>query len=443
MSREPLLEARGLVKRYGHFAALRGLDLEVHAGELLTVFGPNGAGKTTLLRLLATAARPTEGQLRFRGRSLAEDPAALRRVLGYASARLRHGQTKTLGFGAPDRPALIGVLRRDGEPARMALLSLAAGGRPTVVSAGQDGCFRFDNLEPGRYRFFANLTIDDPVYLTRIVEVGDKPVRVEIDARFTVEGRVVSAATGAPITGDRHDVEARLIGGSAADGLDKTRLREDGTFTLRLTRPGTWELNVPRLRVDERPRVVVPEDGTPVQTEIAVRQDPDDRVVHVRVLDDPTGNLIASGSYHYKGGSSIRLTGGHVFQAGEAKIEELQRGTYRIVLGARGYVATDIEVRIEADERELRRTVRLKRANAVLVAKVLDGGAAKPAGVRAGDILVRYGTKRISNLTELKQALEAASGTVAVELRRDGKPLALSLPAGRLGAQVANHRIEE
>lgn len=85
MSREPLLEARGLVKRYGHFAALRGLDLDLQAGELLAVFGPNGAGKTTLLRLLATAARPTEGRLRFRGRDVAEDPGALRRVLGYVS----------------------------------------------------------------------------------------------------------------------------------------------------------------------------------------------------------------------------------------------------------------------------------------------------------------------------------------------------------------------
>ena len=189
--------------------------------------------------------------------------------------------------------------------------------------------------------------------------------------------------------------------------------------------------------------MVVSESGTAVKTEIAVRQDPEDRVVCLRVLDDPTGNLVASGSYHYEGGGAVRLTGGHVFQAGEAKIKELQRGTYRITLGARGYVATDIEVRLEGDERELRRTVRLKRANAVLVAKVLDGGAAKPAGVRAGDILVRYGTQRVSNLTELKQALEAASGTVAVELRRGGKPVTLSLPAGRLGAEVANHRFEE
>jgi len=369
--------------------------------------------------------------------------ASLRRVLGYASARLRYGETRTLAFGAPDRPALIAVLRRDGKPARQSILSLAAGGRPTVVSAGQDGCFRFDNLEPGRYRFFANLYLDDPVFLTRFVEVGDEPVRVELDARFTVEGRVVSAETGAPITGNRHDVEARLIGGSAADGLDKTRLREDGTFTLRLTRPGTWELNLPRLRVDERPRVVVSEDGTPLQTEIAVRQDPEDRVVSLRVLDDPTGNLVASGSYHYEGGGAVRLTGGHVFQAGEAKIKELQRGTYRIVLGARGYVATEIEVSVGHHDRELRRTVRLKRANAVLVAEVMDGGAAKPAGVRAGDVLMRYGAERVRNLAELKQALKAASGTVAVELWRDGKPVVLSLPAGRLGAQVANHRIEE
>lgn len=81
----PLLEARGLVKRYGHFPALRGLDLDLHSGELLTVFGPNGAGKTTLLRLLATATQPTEGELSFRGRSIARDPVALRRVLGYVS----------------------------------------------------------------------------------------------------------------------------------------------------------------------------------------------------------------------------------------------------------------------------------------------------------------------------------------------------------------------
>ena len=85
MSEAPVLEVRGLVKRFGHAAALRGLDLAIPAGELLAVFGPNGAGKTTLLRLLASLTRPTEGEILFRGRPVGEEPMALRRVLGYVS----------------------------------------------------------------------------------------------------------------------------------------------------------------------------------------------------------------------------------------------------------------------------------------------------------------------------------------------------------------------
>ncbi len=59
------LEARGLVKRYGDRAALRGLDFEARPGELLAVTGPNGAGKTTLLSILAGIARPDEGEVRL------------------------------------------------------------------------------------------------------------------------------------------------------------------------------------------------------------------------------------------------------------------------------------------------------------------------------------------------------------------------------------------
>jgi ABC-2 type transport system ATP-binding protein len=57
------LEARGLVKRYGKRAALRGLDLVARPGELLAVTGPNGAGKTTLLSILAGISRPDEGEV--------------------------------------------------------------------------------------------------------------------------------------------------------------------------------------------------------------------------------------------------------------------------------------------------------------------------------------------------------------------------------------------
>jgi heme exporter protein A len=64
----PIIEARGLTKRYGALVALDGIDLAVDAGQSLAIFGPNGAGKTTLTRILATNLRASEGSLRIGGR---------------------------------------------------------------------------------------------------------------------------------------------------------------------------------------------------------------------------------------------------------------------------------------------------------------------------------------------------------------------------------------
>ena len=57
------IQVSGLTKVYAHRPALRGLDLELPWGKLLTVFGPNGSGKTTLLRLRAGLARPPQGRV--------------------------------------------------------------------------------------------------------------------------------------------------------------------------------------------------------------------------------------------------------------------------------------------------------------------------------------------------------------------------------------------
>jgi ABC-2 type transport system ATP-binding protein len=58
------VRARGLVKKYGDREALRGVDLEAAAGELVAIIGPNGAGKTTLLSILAGIARADAGEVR-------------------------------------------------------------------------------------------------------------------------------------------------------------------------------------------------------------------------------------------------------------------------------------------------------------------------------------------------------------------------------------------
>lgn len=58
-----VLEARGLVKRYGHVTALDGADFEVRAGEIMAVIGDNGAGKSSLIKALSGATIPDRGEL--------------------------------------------------------------------------------------------------------------------------------------------------------------------------------------------------------------------------------------------------------------------------------------------------------------------------------------------------------------------------------------------
>ena len=64
---EIVLEARGVVKRYGQVTALGGADLELRAGEVLAIVGDNGAGKSTLIKVLCGAVLPDEGQVLLNG----------------------------------------------------------------------------------------------------------------------------------------------------------------------------------------------------------------------------------------------------------------------------------------------------------------------------------------------------------------------------------------
>jgi fructose transport system ATP-binding protein len=63
-----VLQARGLVKRYGHVTALDGADFELRAGEILAVIGDNGAGKSSLIKALSGATIPDEGELLLDGK---------------------------------------------------------------------------------------------------------------------------------------------------------------------------------------------------------------------------------------------------------------------------------------------------------------------------------------------------------------------------------------
>ncbi|WP_396640931.1 ATP-binding cassette domain-containing protein [Microbacterium sp.] len=64
---EPLLKASGIRKRFGAVQALRGVDFEVRAGEVMALLGDNGAGKSTLVKVLSGHHQPDEGELTFDG----------------------------------------------------------------------------------------------------------------------------------------------------------------------------------------------------------------------------------------------------------------------------------------------------------------------------------------------------------------------------------------
>jgi branched-chain amino acid transport system ATP-binding protein len=77
-----LLEIRGLQVRYGGIRAVKGIDLEVAAGELVCLIGANGAGKSSTLRAISGLAPTAPGSIRFGGRDLAGIPAFARARAG-------------------------------------------------------------------------------------------------------------------------------------------------------------------------------------------------------------------------------------------------------------------------------------------------------------------------------------------------------------------------
>ena len=69
-TRQPVLQARGLVKRYGPVTAIAQGDLDLYPGEILAVIGDNGAGKTSLIKALCGALVPDSGEIRLDGREV-------------------------------------------------------------------------------------------------------------------------------------------------------------------------------------------------------------------------------------------------------------------------------------------------------------------------------------------------------------------------------------
>src|SRR6266498_4410094 len=79
---DTMIEARGLIKRFGTITALDGIDLDVAGGSIYALLGPNGAGKTTTINILTTLVQPSAGTASVAGYDVVRQPDQVRRRIG-------------------------------------------------------------------------------------------------------------------------------------------------------------------------------------------------------------------------------------------------------------------------------------------------------------------------------------------------------------------------
>jgi ABC-2 type transport system ATP-binding protein len=95
MSNTIVIEAKGLAKQYGRHVAVDGIDLQVHAGEVIGLLGPNGAGKTTTILMLLGLTEATRGSIRILGNDPLRRPLEVKREVGYLPDTVGFYETMT------------------------------------------------------------------------------------------------------------------------------------------------------------------------------------------------------------------------------------------------------------------------------------------------------------------------------------------------------------
>lgn len=85
---QPILEAHGLVKRYGALTAVNDIDFAIEEGEVFGLLGPNGAGKSTIIAMLTGFFPPDSGEIRIMGFDAVEEPEKIKHIIGVVPQEL-------------------------------------------------------------------------------------------------------------------------------------------------------------------------------------------------------------------------------------------------------------------------------------------------------------------------------------------------------------------
>jgi branched-chain amino acid transport system ATP-binding protein len=113
---EPLLSVRGLAVNYGHVEAVRGIDLDLAAGEITTLVGANGAGKSTTLMALSGLVRKAGGSVQFGGRDITS--LAPHKIVASGLVQVAEGRATLTTLSVRENLELGAYTRSDGAAAR-------------------------------------------------------------------------------------------------------------------------------------------------------------------------------------------------------------------------------------------------------------------------------------------------------------------------------------
>ena len=262
----------GLVKRFGDFTALDGVDLTVPEGSVLGLLGPNGAGKTTVVRILSTLLQADAGRATVAGLDVATQAAQVRAVIGltgqYAAVdeyltgeenlemvgrlyRLGKKEARSRATALLDRFDLSEAARRPAKTYSGGMrrrLDIAASliARPRVLFLDEPTTGLDPRSRLGMWEFIADLVSDGTTILltTQYLEEADRLA----DAMVVIDrGRVIARGTAdelkAQVGGERLELTAGSVEGlaRAAELLRPLALEEprQDTQTRRLTLPVT------------------------------------------------------------------------------------------------------------------------------------------------------------------------------------------------------------